>query len=324
MIIAVGGFFPGSGMKLRRIGRRDRHLRTHRARSAAGGQRRRLRSVRADCDLRRREFVRRRPRPSVAHDLSSRRRDGGRGLSRCECDAPLACDTNANRCYASVAEGASCDRLGTAINRCADGFTCVSPYRGPRTGVCRANGSVALSACDATACAWAPVCVSPIPGGTPSCVQQVASGAACSTFDRCARPVNGACPAKSARFAACARRRQSSAARVARATPSATARSSASRIRESARSRVQDGRTRGRRCVRHQRRMRARLVNVSSPIRPARRRERAHRRERSAACASSGRRRVGVGSPVRTRRIPRRAAARSPAGSTSRAISRRA
>ena len=185
VIIAVGGFFPGIGtMKppnpAGAIGTFE--LTVREVQPVANG---------ADCDPSGQTAICGVGSSCVGdpNDLSHTtcRPDGAMAGAACRgamCDAPLACDTNANRCYATVAEGAPCDRLGTAIDRCADGFTCVSPYRGPRTGVCRANGSVALAACDANGmCTGAGLVCRPNPGGIPTCVQQVASGAACSTFD---------------------------------------------------------------------------------------------------------------------------------------------
>jgi hypothetical protein len=104
------------------------------------------------------------------------------------CDAPMACDTDANRCYSTVASGARCDRLGFAAERCDTGFTCVAPFRGPRYGTCQSNGSAVFTACSADVpCAAGLFCKLGSNGAT-TCARLVGSGASCSTFDE-------ACPA---------------------------------------------------------------------------------------------------------------------------------
>ncbi len=98
------------------------------------------------------------------------------------CDAPLACDVNANRCFAVVASGGVCDRLGFAIARCADGTSCIPTVRGTRTGTCRTAGTAPLAACAAeNTCDPGLACR--VSAGGNVCLRAVAAGAPCSTFD---------------------------------------------------------------------------------------------------------------------------------------------
>lgn len=66
------------------------------------------------------------------------------------CDSGLSCTNTANRafgrCVLDVPSGGTCE-LGGRGTRCASGTSCVREASGGTTGVCRANGTVAGSAC---------------------------------------------------------------------------------------------------------------------------------------------------------------------------------
>jgi hypothetical protein len=63
------------------------------------------------------------------------------------CVSPLGCDTNSGICVTEVTDGMPCD----AFSQCTSTSSCVgSGERGFISGVCRANGTAALTACNAS------------------------------------------------------------------------------------------------------------------------------------------------------------------------------
>lgn len=101
------------------------------------------------------------------------------------CASPLSCDSTAGRCYATVADGMDCQRFTDAWQRCGADSTCVNLQRGSVFGVCRANGSAAGAACNASGmCPTAGLSCYTSPSGTTSlCLNAATTGAACRTWD---------------------------------------------------------------------------------------------------------------------------------------------
>ncbi len=140
------------------------------------------------CDLRRLDNVCARSSTcvpdAIASDRGICRRDGSAAGATCadrvRCDAPLACDTDNNTCYATVLAGASCDRLGVPRARCAARQSCVSVVRGAATGRCVQDGTALFSACDAGLRCDPPLVCRPTGTMTGVCLRPAVAGGDCS------------------------------------------------------------------------------------------------------------------------------------------------